>query len=55
MKKRELLGDKIARFLEWFGIKKRPGCGCERRQAKLNQAHNKLEAILERRKGKKAA
>lgn len=55
MKKREYIGDKIARFLEWFGVKKRPGCGCERRQQKLNAAHQRLEAVLERRKGKKPA
>ncbi len=31
------LGDTVARFLNWIGIKKRPGCGCERRQEWLNR------------------
>ena len=55
MKKREYIGDKIARFFEWFGVKKRPGCGCERRQKQLNEAQQRLEAIIERKKRGNAA
>ncbi len=31
------LGDTVARFLQWIGIRKRPGCGCEHRQEWLNR------------------
>lgn len=32
------LGDLFERLLLWIGIKKKPGCGCKRRQAWLNWA-----------------
>lgn len=31
------LGDRLAGFLARLGIRKRPGCGCEERQAWLNR------------------
>ena len=31
------LGDVIARIASALGIKQKPGCGCERRQEKLNK------------------
>ena len=32
------LGDLVARGLEAVGVKKRKGCGCQRRQDALNRA-----------------
>lgn len=30
------LGDRLAKWLGAIGVRKWPGCGCEKRQAKLN-------------------
>lgn len=31
------LGDTLARIFAWFGLKRRKGCGCKRRQKWLNK------------------
>lgn len=44
------LGDWLASFFSWFGIKAKPGCGCEKRKQRLNHIHKKAEeAVLIRR------
>lgn len=43
------LGDWIANLLTRIGIRKRPGCGCDKRQAWLNRV---WFALLERFKSK---
>jgi hypothetical protein len=35
--KSEGLGDTIGKVAKKLGIKKKPGCGCGKRQAKLNK------------------
>lgn len=36
------LGDIIAEWIKWLGIKKKPGCGCDKRQQALNRAGARL-------------
>lgn len=43
---RPLLGDRLAAILASLGIRKRRGCGCQKRQSALNRWHAALLGAL---------
>lgn len=40
--RRKGMGDWLAKFFAWLGFKKKPGCGCDKRQQALNRAGARL-------------
>jgi hypothetical protein len=47
------MGDWLARFFAWLGIKKHPGCNCEKRQAWFNRLGERIARILRLRANRK--